>query len=239
MPKPFHFKQFKVYQDNCAMKVGTDGVLLGAWCTCDVANTILDVGTGTGIIPLMLAQRNSTANITAIEIDVRAAHQAKENIEISSWSNRISIYSKSYQEFAKTNQSKFDLITCNPPFFPRQKFTIAKGDRRAQARNTIALPFDVLIKLSKKLLTDQGKLALIIPKSEHKQIAKIISQNKLYIQRFTKVRPTAKKAIHRHLLEIVRYDSIIMEQELIIQKGGRNEFTNAYIKLTKDFYTIM
>ena len=150
--KPFIFKQFKIQQDNTAMKVGTDGVLLGAWADSENATNILDIGTGTGLIALMLAQRNLKANITAIEIDEQASLQASENFNNSPWEIRLSIKNLKLQDFVV--EEKFDLIVSNPPFF-NNTFQ-ANSSERNIARQTETLSFNELLKNTASLLSENG-----------------------------------------------------------------------------------
>jgi tRNA1Val (adenine37-N6)-methyltransferase len=237
--KPFHFKQFVIQQDQCAMKVGTDGVLLGAWCDSVDAKTILDIGTGTGVIAIMQAQRNENAEIIALEIDDKAAQQATLNFQRCKWSERLTAFHCSIQDFATKSTSKFDHIISNPPFYNSDSFTKANGNERIMARNTETLNYSELVKGVQLLLAETGKFSVIIPISE---LGKLLMETKsleLYLTRKTLVQPTKEKAAHRVLLEFSKMNSKLEEQVLVIQKGQRNEFTEEYIELTKDFYIIL
>ncbi len=237
--KPFHFKQFIIHQDKCAMKIGTDGVLLGAWCDCSNASSILDIGTGTGVIAIMQAQRNNIAQITAIEIDATASQQASLNIKNCLWKDRLSIQNISLQDFVKDSTEKFDLITCNPPFFPNSDFTVATGKARSIARNDNTLTFSALISNAKQLMHSESKLCLIIPISEFERLKAILLKHKLHLQKVTCVKPKADKIVHRVLLQIGLKKVEIEEGILILQHERRNDFTDDYIELVKGFYTIL
>ena len=158
----FQFKQFGINDSECAMKIGTDGVLLGAWANIEQSHSILDVGSGSGLISIMLAQR-SDATITGIEIDSFASNQSIENINASPWRNRISVINTDFIVWASMahNFSQFDHIVSNPPFF--NNGPVAPNESRAIARHCNSLGYEQLIKLSKKLLTDNGKLSIISP----------------------------------------------------------------------------
>ena len=229
----FQFKQFTINQQNVAMKVGTDGVLLGAWADVENANSILDIGTGTGLITLMLAQR-CDAKITAIEIDKDAFLQAQENVENSNWKNRISIENISLQEFAKPENQKFDLIVCNPPFFEHNSQIL--DEKRNIARQKSTLSFDELISVSAKLLTENGKICLILPFDELKNIQKIAIQNQLLLNKILKIKPLETKPFKRIMLEFGFQKTELLENILVIETEKRHFYTKEYIELTKDFY---
>jgi len=160
MDKPFQFKQFTVQQDRCAMKIGTDGVLLGAWAPIDyTVNSILDIGTGTGVIALMMAQQSQAQIVDALEIDADAYEQAVENFEASSWGDRLFCYHASFQEFVQEIDEQYDLLISNPPFYAEDYKT--DSDQRDLARFQDALPFDHLLIGASKLLSESGRLAII------------------------------------------------------------------------------
>lgn len=229
----FKFKQFTIHQDKCAMKVGTDGVLLGAWADCENANSILDIGTGTGLITLMLAQR-SIAKIDAVEIDEAACVQAKENIEKSLWSDRIEIFNIPFQDFSKSTNEKYDLIVSNPPYF--QNSLYAPDEKRTDARHNSNLKLDELLNGALKLLTRKGKLSIILPYLEGALFILKAAENGLYCVRQTKVLPKPDRAPKRLLLEFISEKMPLIEQELIIELNKRHEYSEAYKNLTKDFY---
>ena len=238
--KPFHFKQFIIHQDKCAMKVGTDGVLLGAWAPTESAKTILDIGTGTGVIAIMQAQRNNLANIIGIEIDEGAAHQATFNCSESKWNNRLNILNISLQDFAKTCATKFDHIVCNPPFYPNEHFTKAGGtNERVIARNSDTLNYEDLMKCARQLLQEAGQLSIVVPVTVERHVIDIGFQTQLYLAKRTYVEPLINKKAHRALLNFSKTKVDLIENNITIQKGKRNEFTDEYIELIKDFYTIL
>ncbi len=235
----FKFKQFTIHQDRCAMKVGTDGVLLGAWANCTNATNILDIGTGTGLISLMIAQRNNKCNIDAIEIDYDAAHQASENTQSSPFSNRINIIHSSIQEF--NNSKLYSLIVSNPPYFVN---SLRNPDlQRSTARHTDSLTFEELISNSSKLLADEGTFCVIIPHDKAEDFISISSNHNLYPKRFTHVFSTIESIDpKRALLEFIKTDKTTSTDTLhenIIIEISRHVYTPEYIALTHDFYLKM
>ena len=229
----FKFKQFTVFQDRCAMKVGTDGVLLGAWADCENAKTILDIGTGTGLIALMLAQR-SPAHIDAIEIDQSASEQASENVTKSPWESRISVINKSLQQFTEQIDKKYDLIVSNPPFF--QNSLYAPDQNRTNARHNASLEYEDILDASLKLLSNNGTLSLILPYLEGTMFIVKAAGKGLYCVRQTNVLPNPGKTPKRLLLEFAKSKKPLVEQEIIIELNKRHEYSDAYKNLTRDFY---
>ncbi|QGY43855.1 DUF2400 family protein [Maribellus comscasis] len=229
----FWFKQFLVIQEKAAMKVGTDGVLLGAWIDVQNEQKILDIGTGTGVIALMLAQR-TLAQITGIEIEKNAAEEAGQNCKNSPWPQRIQIKHTSFQDFAKTADFNFDLIISNPPFFTNDKKS--KDNKLAIAKHNDLLSFDELLSGSDKRLKDTGKLAVILPVSQAKKLIEKANQKGLHLIRLTEVKPTPDKEANRFLMEFSKsYAEIKKDGLTIFEKGGKN-FSTTYKNLTKDFY---
>ena len=229
----FKFKQFTVFQDRCAMKVGTDGVLLGAWADCENAKTILDIGTGTGLIALMLAQR-SPAHIDAIEIDQSASEQASENVTKSPWESRISVLNISLQQFTEQIDKKYDLIVSNPPFF--QNSLYAPDQNRTNARHNASLEYEDILDASLKLLSNNGMLSLILPYLEGTMFIVKAAGKGLYCVRQTNVLPNPGKTPKRLLLEFAKSKKPLVEQEIIIELNKRHEYSDAYKNLTRDFY---
>ncbi len=215
------------------MKVGTDGVLLGAWANCEKAKNILDIGTGTGLITLMLAQR-SKANIDAIEIDEEACRQAKENVGNSLWRERIIIINKSFQDFSESTNEKYDLIVSNPPYFQNSLF--APDEKRTNARHNSNLEFDDIINGTVKLLNENGILSLILPYIEGTMFILNAVEKGLYCIRQTNVLPKPGSEPKRLLLEFMKIKKPLVEQEIIIELNKRHEYSEAYKNLTKDFY---
>ncbi|MGI6049150.1 MAG: tRNA1(Val) (adenine(37)-N6)-methyltransferase [Petrimonas sp.] len=232
--KYFKFKQFTVFHDKCAMKVGTDGVLLGAWATVRHCQSILDVGTGSGLIALMAAQRNNRAKITAIEIDTEAALQAKENVKNSPFNDRITVLPLSFQDFISSATGKFDLIVSNPPFFIN---SLPSPDiKRTDARHADLLTLNELFGLSKNLLSETGIFSLIYPFSERENIMSVAEKENLYLSRETVVFPTPHTLPKRILLEFsVQEREHIDRSELTIEEK-RHIYTPEFGQLTKDFY---
>jgi len=229
----FKFKQFTIHQDKCAMKVGTDGVLLGAWTDCENATSVLDIGTGTALISLMIAQR-STANIDAVEIDDEACRQATENIGKSPWKDRVEVFNQSFQDFTKSTEKKYDLIVSNPPYFQNSLFTPDK--KRTNARHNSNLKLEDLIQGSVKLLSENGALSIILPYLEGNMFILKASEMGLYCIRQTNVLPKPNREPKRLLLEFMKTKKPLVEQEIIIELGKRHEYSDAYKNLTKIFY---
>jgi tRNA1Val (adenine37-N6)-methyltransferase len=229
----FVFKQFKILQDKCAMKVGTDAVLLGAWANTANAKKILDIGTGTGIIALMLAQK-SGAKIDALDIDGDAYVQAKENIENCQWKERINVYHLSLQDFANDSENKYDIIISNPPYFIDS--SKALGESRSNARHTDLLPYIDLLEGAIKLLQPNGKLYLILPVKEGEFFKAMANEKKMYLTKLTHVIPRKNKPYKRNLMRFEFVAKQFSEDEIIIEQDIRHNYTPEYKELTKDYY---
>lgn len=236
----FHFKQFTINQDRCAMKVGTDGVLLGAW-TPILHNPyrILDIGAGTGLIALMLAQRSNARQIDAVEIDDEAYEQCVDNFEQSQWNDRLFCYHASIDELTEElfeDNEEYDLIVSNPPFYSEN---YSSGDqKRDQARFQEALPFDELIECAQALLSQNGIFAVIIPYKEEENFIDLAQSVGLFPLKITRVKGTPTTEIKRSLLAFSRIQQTSVTDELIIEIA-RHEYTTEYINLTKDFHIKM
>lgn len=230
--KIFRFKQFCIRNDKSAMKVGTDGVLLGAWADVNNVTSVLDIGTGTGLIALMIAQR-SIADITAIEIDEDAASEAKQNFKESPWRERLHIEKMDFNEYAENCEDRFDLIISNPPYFiDSLKCPDAK---RGRARHTDSLSYDNLIHGAANLLSDNGRICLITPSDVENIITSIATTNELIITKKTMVYPTQKSSAKRILWQLSKVYSEFEEDSLCIEID-RHVYTEEYINLTRDFY---
>lgn len=229
----FQFKQFTVYQDQCSMKVGTDGVLIGAWANIDKAKTILDIGTGTGLIAIMMAQR-SFAKIDAVELEPAAYHQAVENIERCIWKDRIHVYNKSFQLYSETCKQQYDLIITNPPYFSNALHT--PDQKRTNARHDISLSFEDILSGSQRLLSDHGRLNVILPSSERNRIQQISKTYNLFCTKITHVKPLPSKEPKRVLMEFSKKEKPLSENYLVIENNKRHHFTEEYKELTKEFY---
>lgn len=237
MNKPFTFKEFTIQQDRCAMKIGTDGVILGAWTTIDHNPfSILDIGTGTGVLSLMLAQRSHADTIEAIEIDDSAFEQAAENFENSPWGDRLFCYHAGFNEFVEEIDDKYDLIISNPPFYSENYKTDNK--QRDLARFSDALPFEHLLYGTAKLLSENGIASFIIPFSEEANFISIAEKIGLFPNKITHVKGTPDSEIKRSLMSFSFTKTDIDSSELIIETS-RHQYTEAYINLTKAFYLKM
>jgi len=228
----FFFKQFHIRHDRCAMKVGTDGVLLGAWANINSAKSILDIGTGTGLIALMLAQRSvEMAQIDAIEIDIDAYQQAVENVNNSPWHNRIHTIHTPLQNF--TTILKYDLIVSNPPYFINSLKPPDK--RRKQSRHADELPYSVLMNACKDLLRPNGRFCLILPRAEAMAFIPEAAEVNLHCCKKTAVRFKSTKPVERLLLEFSNVFKELIETELILfdEEGKRTE---VYQRLVSPFY---
>ncbi|HUH29061.1 tRNA1(Val) (adenine(37)-N6)-methyltransferase [Gelidibacter sp.] len=241
---PFEFKQFTINQDRCAMKIGTDSVLLGAWTSLDSnPYSILDIGAGTGILALMMAQRSNAELIDAIEIDDAAYEQCVENFESSPWGDRLFCYHAALEEFVEEvsddeveTDEKYDLIISNPPFY----LNTYKSDneQRDLARFMDAMPFRQLIESASKLLSPQGTFAVVIPFSEEKEFIVLASKEHLFPNRILRVKGSLQSEIKRSLLQFSFQETKVNPKELIIETS-RHQYTDDYISLTKDFYLKM
>jgi tRNA1Val (adenine37-N6)-methyltransferase len=235
--KPFKFKQFTIHQDRCAMKIGTDGVLLGAWASlANHPETILDIGAGTGLLALMLAQRCEADTIDGLEIDEDAYEQCVENFETSPWGDRLFCYHAGLDEFIDEIEDKYDLIISNPPFFSED--VTSGNNARDVARQNQSLPFNELIEGISKLLSSSGVFCTIIPFKEEVPFIALTEQIGLYPQHITRVRGNPKSEIKRSLLEFSFNKNKALEDELIIETE-RHRYTPKYTELTKAFYLKM
>jgi tRNA1Val (adenine37-N6)-methyltransferase len=234
----FSFKQFTVQQDKCAMKIGTDGVLLGAWCPIDNNPfSILDIGTGTGILSLMLSQRSNAEQIDALEIDEKAYEQCVENFENSPWSDRLFCFHAGLDEFVDEPEDEYDIIISNPPFYSEDYKT--DSSQRDLARFQDALPFEDLIEAADLLLSENGIFAVIIPFKEEERFIDLCAEVELFPVKVTRVKGSHTTPIVRSLLAFKRYElSVLTADELVIEIN-RHEYTDDYINLTKDFYLKM
>ncbi|MCX2678795.1 methyltransferase [Galbibacter sp. EGI 63066] len=235
--KPFRFKQFTIHQDRCAMKVGTDGVLLGAWVSLENRPfSILDIGAGTGLIALMMAQRSDAELIDAIEVDDDAYEQCVENFEASDWGDRLFCYHAGFDEFTDEIDDTYDLIISNPPF--HSEVMSSGNEQRDVARSNFSLPFEELLEGVAKLLSTNGTFNVVIPYKEEERFLEIASKNKLFPNRITHVKGNPASEIKRSLIAFSFRKTATEYSELIIE-NQRHQYTEDYIKLTKDFYLKM
>ena len=234
MNKPFQFKQFTVEQDRCAMKIGTDGVLLGAWVSVNEhPYSVLDIGAGTGVIALQIAQRSQAEIIDALEIDANAYEQCVDNFENSPWNDRLFCYHAALDEFVDEIDDSYDLIVSNPPFYA-ENYKTAKP-ARDQARFLDALPFEDLLEGVSRMLSDQGIFATIIPRKEEAGFIKIASEVNLFPNRICRVRGTATSEEKRSLLEF-SFNKKEVKIELLTIEKERHNYTEAYKELVQEFY---
>lgn len=219
------------------MKIGTDGVLLGAWTPLEnTPYSIMDIGAGTGIIALMLAQRSTAEQIDAMEIDDDAYEQAVDNFENSPWGDRLFCYHAGLDEFMEEPEDEYDLIVSNPPFYTED---YTSGDeQRDKARFTASLPFEDLIEAAALLLSDNGVFSVIIPFKEEENFVALAKEFDLFPFKITRIKGTPTTEIKRSLLAFSRDERQIATDELIIETA-RHEYTPEYIALTKDFYLKM
>jgi len=229
----FSFKQFTIFHDKCAMKVGTDGVLLGAWADISNAKSVLDIGTGSGLIALMLAQR-CDATITAIDIEPSAIVQANINTASSPWPKRIANLEVSLQHFTQNSNQQFDLIVSNPPFF--KNALTNPDDKRTLARHAEKHFHNELILSAKKLLYPDGKLCLILPIDEGTQCIQLATEQALFCTKEVVVYPKPASKAKRLLLEFSPTYSQPNISELTIESENRHEYTPEFTNLVKNFY---
>lgn len=234
----FQFKKFSVEQDRTAMKIGTDGVLLGAWTPIENNPfSILDIGTGTGIIALMLAQRSAATQIDALEIDEDAYEQATDNFENSPWNDRLFCFHAALDEFVEEPEDKYDLIVCNPPFYSEDYKSDNK--QRDLARFQEAMPFENLIEAVALLLSEKGLFSVIIPFKEEQNFLVLAREQQLFPLKITRVKGNPSSEIKRSLLAFGRNKNPNFLQDELIIETDRHIYTPEYIALTKDFYLKM
>lgn len=234
--RPFHCQQFTIHQDRCAMKVGTDSLLLGSWVCTSEEQKILDIGSGSGLLALMMAQRTPFAEVVGVEIDEEAAEQARENVAASPWGDRVRIEIGAIQDrFLHYPDELFDLIVCNPPFFVQGNGVSSPKRARQTARHTIDLPHDTLLSIGRHLLADNGRFALILPNTMKTSFLACGARVGLYPQRLARVRPFAHKEPNRFVVELVVGKRPCLAEEIVIRETPQ-QYTVQYRALTADFY---
>jgi len=209
----FQFQQFRINQDRSAMKISTDAVLLGALAKAENPVQILDIGTGTGVIALMLAQRFPQAKITALELDDEAAGQARENFEESSFADRLKVFAMRIQDFEST--LKFDLIVSNPPYFPDH--LKSSDQKRNQALHTDQLSFEELLQKSSELLSEKGSFWVILPPRQMTDFIFLAEKDKLFLSEIYHVQDSPIKAVHRQIAKVTRFEQVVFEGKLLIK----------------------
>ena len=220
------------------MKVGTDGVLLGAWTPIENNPfSILDIGTGTGIIAMMLAQRSNAEQIDALEIDEEAYEQAVDNFENSPWNDRLFCYHAGLDEFIDEPEDEYDLIVSNPPFYSEDYKT--DHSQRDIARFQDAMPFEDLIEAADLLLSENGIFSVIIPYKEEERFIDLCAEVELFPIKITRVKGSHKTQIIRSLLAFKRFELPVLDANELVIEISRHEYTNDYVELVKDFYLKM
>jgi tRNA1Val (adenine37-N6)-methyltransferase len=228
----FQFKQFTIVQDRCGMKVGTDGVLLGAWTHPNSAQRILDIGTGTGLIALMLAQR-SQAEIDGVEIDLEACIQARENVARSPWFHRITVHHCRLQDYTPSGEQLYDLLVANPPFFTN--VYKAAHPTRTLARHDDHLPLIDLLKSADRLLIKEGRLTVIYPCTAVSFFNQLAQEQGFFCNQRVWVKPTPHTPPKRVLMELSRSSFSYPDTEITIEKN-RHIYTPEFIDLIREFY---
>ena len=230
----FHFKQFSVSHDRCAMKVGTDAVLLGAWAPVNpTTKSILDIGAGSGILALMLAQRSNAELIDGLEIDGEAYEQCVTNFESSPWADRLFCYHASLKAFSNEIDIKYDFIISNPPFYNATYTT--NNESRNTARFEAAMPFNKLLESVRKLLSKNGKFCVIIPFKLEKKFVEIGKENTLFSDKILRIRGQKNSIIKRSLLSF-SFEKKPVEINEIYLEEKRHIYSKEFINLTKEFY---
>ena len=227
--KPFHFQRFSIAQSQEVFRVGTDGVLLGAVANCMEAQNILEVGTGTGLIALMLAQRNPNAQILALDINEKATELSRENFKNSPFSERLTSINQNFKAFE--TQQKFDLIVCNPPYFEKME----SSQKDVLARQQVELNFEQLIGKSVEILAFEGFFSVIIPKTYENNVIQKSIDFGLKIHKIVNIRGNIKNEIKRCVLEFGFSTKKLSETDLVLESSPR-KYSSEYIILTKDFH---
>lgn len=229
--EPFIFRQFSVHQEANVMKVGTDGVLHGAWATLPREGSILDIGTGTGLIALMAAQRSPRADVVGIDVSNEAVRLARRNVAASPFAARVDVVCRDVLDYCP--EHKFDCILSNPPFFTED--TLPPDEARAMARNVSALPTDKLVAKVAQILAAGGSFSVIIPAAMMQDITALCLGSGLYMCRRTYVRTVSRKQPKRVLLTYTDTDALGLEEnEIVLMEEGRR--SPGYAALTRDFY---
>lgn len=230
--QPFRFKKFTVAYDRCTHKVGTDAVLLGSWVNTAQTDNILDIGTGSGIIALMLGQRTGDkTSIDAIEVQPDDAEQARENVAHSPWPNKIAVHTGAAQTFFP--EKRYDLIVSNPPYF--SKSLLPPDSKRSVARHTGDLSFKDLLQTAVRLLSPFGRLAVILPYAEAVHFIDLAKDFALFPLRITNFRARHHKPVERVLLEFSSKQTNAVISEISLYDKA-DEWSDTYRALTRDFY---
>lgn len=234
MSKPFHFRHFSMMHHRSTMKVGTDAVLLGAWTEMEKAGHILDAGTGSGILALMAAQRNSLATIHAIDVDAESVREAAVNFARSPWSNRLSVRHADLRSYKPEHKLSYDLILSNPPFFENHIKT--SDARRNLARHTDSLSFADLLGACSRLLSSKGRTSMVLPWEVGKQIIQIAPSFDLWPSRILNIIPVKGREPNRMNLDLTKLPGTCLCESNFVIRNASMQFTHEYLELLKDFY---
>ncbi|MGI6993292.1 tRNA(1)(Val) (adenine(37)-N(6))-methyltransferase TrmN [Providencia sp. KP2202517] len=230
----FTFKQFFVGHDRCAMKVGTDGVLLGAWAPVQQAKTALDIGSGSGLIALMLAQRNQQVIIDAVELDSEAAQQAQENFIESQWRERLQVFAQDIVEFCTQRQHDYDLIVSNPPYF--EPSVSCSSEQREQARYTATLTHQTLLDSARHCLAPDGLFCLVLPYDVGEKVEAMAHSDNWFTAYRVNIRDKAMMPFHRMLLGLKREPVVAQITTLVLKEADNTIYTEDFQRLIRDFY---
>lgn len=226
----FQFQQFKIHQDRCAMKISTDAILLGSLCEADNPKRILDIGTGTGVIALMLAQRFEQAQLSTVELDEDAAGQAEENFAESKFASRIKLTQGKIQEFK--DSEGFDLIVSNPPYFPDH--LKSSDEQRNKALHTDTLSFEELIDSIQRLLALEGNFWVILPPRQMEELIKLAAKQQLYLAKEISIRDKSSKPAFRKVACFSKKEEEVNQTDIRL-KEENGEYSTAYRALLAGF----
>ena len=226
--KPFRFQKFDIIQHENVFRVGTDGVLLGALCQVENAQRILEVGTGTGLISLMLAQRNANAEITALDLNEDAVKLAQENFKNALFSERLNVFHQDFKTFE--SQKEYDFVVCNPPFFEENNSV-----KDILARQQVELTFRNLIEKASKILSSEGIFSVIIPSESAQEFENLAEDFDLYLVRKVNIFGIENGALKRNVLEFSKKKSALETLDFTIEKSPR-KYSDQYLELTKEFH---
>ena len=226
--KPFRFKQFSIQQSKNVFRVGTDGVLLGALCQVENAQKILEVGTGTGLISLMLAQRNANAEITALDLNEDAVKLAQENFKNALFSERLNVFHQDFKTFE--SQKEYDFVVCNPPFFEENNSV-----KDILARQQVELTFRNLIEKASKILSSEGIFSVIIPSESAQEFENLAQDFDLHLVRKINIFGIENGVLKRNVLEFSKKKSALETLDFTIEKSPR-KYSDQYLELTKEFH---
>lgn len=232
----FQFKQFRIEQDKCAMKVSTDACIQGAWTPINNGvQRMLDIGTGTGLLSLMLAQRNAQMHIDAVELDAQAAAQAKGNTALSPWAQQINVIHIDVKEYQARQQ--YDLIICNPPFF--QNSLLGESDKRNTARHTISFSYGDLLDCCEKSLSANGYASILMPYNEYDNWQKLLQNRGLHIVETLLIQPRKDVAINRAISIVGRKEQVTTKEQVLIIYEQQGVYTEAFKQLLAPFYLFL